>query len=93
MAEYNVFESSTSPLSGPYLMPIFEFACKQCGHGFETLVGPNRAARCPRCEAEELERRLSVFAVGRGGGTPRASAPGPCGTCGDPRGPGSCRLD
>jgi hypothetical protein len=24
---------------------------------------------------------------------PRAAAPGPCGTCGDPRGPGACTLN
>jgi putative FmdB family regulatory protein len=74
-------------------MPIFEFACKKCGHGFEALVGVKGIARCPKCQAEELERRLSVFAVGKGGAASRASSPSPCGTCGDPRGPGACRLD
>jgi hypothetical protein len=27
------------------------------------------------------------------GGTSMATTPGPCGTCGDPRGPGACQLD
>jgi hypothetical protein len=42
---------------------------------------------------------LSVFAVSSGGtgtasATGRADAPaGPCGMCGDPRGPGSCSVN
>lgn len=59
-------------------MPIYEYACRSCGHEFETLV----------CGAE-LEKKLSVFAS-PAGGEPAASA---CGSCGHPGGPGSCALN
>jgi predicted nucleic acid-binding Zn ribbon protein len=56
-------------------MPIHEYACRDCGNQFETLV-------------RSLEEKASVFAT-RGG----SSEPAACGTCGDPRGPGACRLN
>jgi hypothetical protein len=37
----------------------------------------------------ELEKKLAVFATQ--GSTP--AAPMGCGTCGDPRGPGACKLN
>jgi hypothetical protein len=45
-----------------------------------------------------LEPQLSVFAVSAKGGSASQSAiqapsAGPCGSCGDPRGPGSCSLN
>ena len=41
-------------------MPLYEYACQQCGHEFETLVRDGETAACPACQAERLERRLSV---------------------------------
>lgn len=75
-------------------MPIYEYDCTDCGTHFEALVfGQNKVA-CPACEGNNLNQSLSVFAVSSGGkaATPR-EAFGPCGTCGDPRGPGSCSLN
>jgi putative FmdB family regulatory protein len=75
-------------------MPLYEYACKQCRHEFEALVRGAEAPECPACRGRELERRLSVFAAHTTGAAPRfASAPGACGSCGDPRGPGACALD
>ena len=76
-------------------MPIFEYNCKQCNHHFEALVSGGKKARCPQCESLRLEQRYSSFAVGAPSGKGRfgksASSPGSaCGSCGDPRGPGSC---
>ena len=75
-------------------MPLYEYTCRACDHPFEVLVRNAEPPMCPACHSQDLERRLSVFAA-HSGGTPRttASAPGPCGTCGDPRGPGACSLD
>jgi putative FmdB family regulatory protein len=76
-------------------MPLFEYACRTCGHRFEHLTRGAQPPRCPACASGDLEKQLSVFAVG-GAGTEtfRAQeAPGPCGTCGDPRGPGSCSIN
>lgn len=45
-------------------MPIHEFACRTCGHRFETLVrGGIEPATCPSCQAQDLERLLSFPTV------------------------------
>lgn len=72
-------------------MPIFEYACRGCGHEFETLVRSGSVPECPGCHSTELEKKLSVFATA----SPDSAQPavGPCGTCGHPGGPGSCALN
>jgi putative FmdB family regulatory protein len=75
-------------------MPIFEYVCTDCAHRFETIVRGAEQPHCPACDGDHLEKQLSVFAVG--GSSPGAAqsfGPAPCGTCGDPRGPGSCSLN
>lgn len=75
-------------------MPIFEFICGSCRHPFETLIQGSQKPSCPSCGSSDLEKQLSVFAVNGGSGQTDASTlPGPCGTCGDPRGPGACSLN
>jgi putative FmdB family regulatory protein len=72
-------------------MPIFEYICKECHHEFEALVYGKQRAACPKCHATRLEPQLSVFAVSAKGSSPAAfPSSGACGSCGDPRGPGSC---
>jgi putative FmdB family regulatory protein len=45
-------------------MPLHDFRCRTCGHEFETLVrAQDAAAACPSCRGQDLERRLSGFAV------------------------------
>ena len=74
-------------------MPMFEYECRQCHREFELLVRESTELACPACQSQDLEKRLSVFAVSA---SPRErasfSAPGPCGTCGHPDGPGSCSV-
>ncbi|HYL93082.1 MAG TPA: zinc ribbon domain-containing protein [Alphaproteobacteria bacterium] len=72
-------------------MPIFEYICRECDHHFESIVMGSQQAKCPKCESRKLEQQLSKFAVGAEK-TPARSA-GPCGSCGDPRGPGSCNMN
>ena len=81
-------------------MPIFEYVCKECAHSFEAIVNGGAKAQCPKCESKKLEQQFSAFAVGatKGKGRFGKSAPsaghshgGACGSCGDPRGPGSCK--
>jgi putative FmdB family regulatory protein len=74
-------------------MPLFEFACRACGHHFEYLTRQGREPACPACASRELEKQLSVFAVSGGETSQPKSFGGPCGTCGDPRGPGSCSMN
>lgn len=74
-------------------MPIFEFVCRNCDHPFEKLVSGSTPPECPACHSQDLARQLSVFAVSsKAAPAPRAAA-SPCGTCGDPRGPGSCAIN
>lgn len=75
-------------------MPLFEYACRDCDHQFEALVRAGETPECPSCHGSALERRLSVFAAhttGSAGTTPMTA--GPCGACGDPRGPGACSMN
>ena len=75
-------------------MPIFEYYCPTCDHNFEKLVRGGEQPTCPTCHSQELKKLFSTFAV-KGPEvkwSARDAGPGPCGTCGDPRGPGSCQL-
>jgi putative FmdB family regulatory protein len=73
-------------------MPLFEYACRDCGHRFEFLTRQGHQPACPACHGEALEKQLSVFAVSTGPNTDSRIATEPCGTCGDPRGPGTCSI-
>ena len=76
-------------------MPLYEYACKTCANQFEALVRASETPECPACHGTALERRLSVFAAHTGGAPARKTFPslGPCGSCGDPRGPGACSIN
>jgi putative FmdB family regulatory protein len=70
-------------------MPIYEYACRACGHEFETLVRGAETPSCASCASTALDKKLSVFAAQSSAG----EAPAPCGSCGHPGGPGSCALN
>ena len=45
-------------------MPIFEYRCTECDHGFEHFVRKASAApSCPSCGSRELANQLSVPSV------------------------------
>ena len=73
-------------------MPIFGYICKECDHQFETLVYGQQKAECPKCHGSKLAPQLSVFAVSAKGQSHAAPSSEACGSCGGPRGPGSCSL-
>jgi len=72
-------------------MPIYEYACRACGHEFETLVRGAEMPSCAKCRSADLDKKLSVFSAQSSSSD--TAAAGPCGTCGHPGGPGSCALD
>lgn len=43
-------------------MPIYEFDCAECGHGFERLqrLSDPDPTQCPGCGRESVKRRLSA---------------------------------
>ncbi len=73
-------------------MPIFEYACRDCGHQFEALVRSDSTPECPQCHSIALEKQLSVFATTSAGASAMPEMPpGPCGaSCGMPG--GSCAF-
>ena len=79
-------------------MPIYEYVCKKCQHHFEAITQGSKTPECPSCHSKRLEKQLSVFVAASSSGHSQTrfseNAPvGACGTCGDPRGPGSCSLN
>jgi putative FmdB family regulatory protein len=75
------------------IMPIFEYMCQECDHKFEAIVLGQQKPRCPQCESKRLQQQVSRFAVTTDASSQASPAPGPCGTCGDPRGPGACSMN
>lgn len=74
-------------------MPLREYVCADCDERFETLVRAGDTPQCPRCGSVSLAQQLSVFAAATSSGAAGSAMPTGCGTCGDPRGPGACRLN
>lgn len=44
-------------------MPIYDYACRGCGHQFELIVLKTTVAACPTCHSQDLEQLISSFAV------------------------------
>jgi putative FmdB family regulatory protein len=62
-------------------MPIFEYACRKCGHTFEKLVlsrteGP---PACPKCGRKKVEQKFSSFATASAGSKSARAACAPSG--------------
>jgi putative FmdB family regulatory protein len=59
-------------------MPLYEYACIECGNRFELLRGAGQAdgpTICDRCSGTRVKRLLSVFAAPRGTSESYDSAP------------------
>ena len=64
-------------------MPLFEFKCRECGTTFEKIVpSSNTRVDCKECESSNVDKLLSVFAVGPSSRSTASYEPGPCGACG-----------
>lgn len=74
-------------------MPIYEYACQQCGSEFEALVRSSTVAECPSCHSTDLEKLLSVIAKPAASAAATPIAASPCGACGHPDGPGACAFN
>jgi putative FmdB family regulatory protein len=75
-------------------MPIYEYACTECGREFETLVRSDTVPHCPSCDSTELEKKLSVFATAASTASAAPAHAGPCGGCAHRGGePGACALN
>ncbi len=74
-------------------MPIYEYACQDCGREFETLVRSATIPDCPSCHSTDLAKKLSVPAAVMSNANAVPAMPGPCGSCGHPGGPGACAFN
>jgi putative FmdB family regulatory protein len=67
-------------------MPIFEYACQDCGRQFEAFVTADRTPACPQCEGANLAKMLSrpgmVGAASGQRSEPSFPAAGSCGAGG-----------
>ena len=72
-------------------MPIFEYNCSNCSHGFELLIHPTTKIKCPECGSQNLAKQFSSFSPSSNSGQSESSAPSNCPTCEIPG--GSCGLN
>ena len=59
-------------------MPLYEYTCRDCDHGFEALVFGDEVVECPECQGANVGRLLSLPA------RPQAGASNLSPSCGDP---------
>jgi putative FmdB family regulatory protein len=70
-------------------MPIYEYACTDCGNQFEQLVRMGAEnPPCPSCGEPHVQKKLSAFSPLSGGQPEPMACESPCGACGNPF--GSC---
>jgi len=65
-------------------MPIYEYACEDCGTHFEALRPMKDADApigCRSCESRQTERMLSVFYAQSGGRAVAGTSGSACGSC------------
>ena len=69
-------------------MPVYEYACVDCGERFETLVRSDNTPECPQCLSTNLKKQIAVFATTNPCSLPLECAPccGVAGGC-NPNGP------
>lgn len=61
-------------------MPIYEFACQECGKTFEARVRVDgRPDACPSCSSTKFDRLLSTFAAHTGSGGASSEPMAACG--------------
>jgi putative FmdB family regulatory protein len=67
-------------------MPLFDYACHDCGEQSEQLVSGSTEPKCPECGGTHLSKQLPIVAApsrGLGDGPSRNPSAGSCGAgCG-----------
>jgi putative FmdB family regulatory protein len=65
-------------------MPLYEYTCNECEHGFEMLVFDGDHVECPECTSKKVTRQFSIPSAA---GSSNLPVSGPCGEgppCGAP---------
>ena len=63
-------------------MPLYEYACQECGQQAELLVRADAGPRCPKCGGANLSKLLSIVAPPSRGEAPSRGQDMPTGPCG-----------
>jgi putative FmdB family regulatory protein len=67
-------------------MPLYEYACEECGRESELLVTTAAQPVCPKCGSPKMSKLLSIVSAparSATAGEQREMPPGPCGShCG-----------
>jgi putative FmdB family regulatory protein len=63
-------------------MPLYDYACQECGRQSELLVSGGREPECPDCGSSRLTRQLPIVASPNRGPNAGDAAPRPGGSCG-----------
>jgi len=76
-------------------MPLYEFHCKKCGQDSEVLTASTnwKGTKCPYCGAEQLVKKLSVFATTASDSGATACDTPACGMGGGCCGGGMCGMN
>jgi putative FmdB family regulatory protein len=63
-------------------MPLYEYACQECGGESELLVNNSSQPVCPKCGSKKLDKLLSIVSTPSRGGSPGEGAQSSGGSCG-----------
>ncbi|MBI4691522.1 MAG: zinc ribbon domain-containing protein [Nitrospirae bacterium] len=64
-------------------MPIFEYKCNNCSEDFERLVFGKQTVICPKCNSEDIKKKMSTFGMS-GVEKPFAGTSSGCTSCSKP---------
>jgi len=61
-------------------MPLYEYKCNDCQFEFEELVSfSNEQINCPKCQSQNVSKKISVFASHVSGGNNKSCERKDCG--------------
>ena len=63
-------------------MPLYEYACEECGRESELLVNGSSQPACPKCGSPKMSKLLSIVASPNRGTSAGDRPPTPGGSCG-----------
>jgi putative FmdB family regulatory protein len=63
-------------------MPLYEYACQECGKESELLVTSSSQPECPKCGSTKVSKLLSIVASPSRGAAANDRGPSSSGSCG-----------
>ncbi len=63
-------------------MPLYDYACQECGQQSELLVGATSQPSCPKCGNPRMSKQLPIVASPGRGTAPAEGRNPPSGSCG-----------